>query len=84
MLKEHPDAPIEEATLARPLLVALPGAGYLEAAQTLKAMAEGASSRRREKGVACTWAGSRWSAQASGSPPGPAVSRRFPWASPSP
>jgi hypothetical protein len=32
--------------------VALTGVGYLEAAQTLKAMAERATSRRRESGVA--------------------------------
>ena len=33
-------------------LVALPGAGYLEATQTLKVMAESATRRRREKGIA--------------------------------
>jgi len=33
-------------------LVALPGAGYREAAQTLKARAEAATRRRRERGVA--------------------------------
>lgn len=37
LLDEHPDATIEEAALAASCLVALPGAGYLEAAQTLKA-----------------------------------------------
>ena len=47
LLEEHPDLTIEEAALAASCLVALPGAGYLEAAQTLKAMAERATSRRR-------------------------------------
>jgi hypothetical protein len=46
LLEEHPDA-IEEAGLAASCLVALPGAGYLEAAQTLKAMAESATRHRR-------------------------------------
>jgi NAD(P)H-dependent FMN reductase len=52
LLEEHPDATIEEALLAASCLVALPGAGYHEAAQTLKAMAETAARRRRERGVA--------------------------------
>jgi hypothetical protein len=52
LLEEHPDLTIEEAALAASCLVALPGAGYREAAQTLKAMAETATSRRRERGVA--------------------------------
>ena len=52
LLEEHPDATIEEAALAASCLVALPGAGYGEAAQTLKAMAESATRRRREKGIA--------------------------------
>jgi hypothetical protein len=52
LLEAHPDATIEEAALAASSLVALPGAGYLEAAQTLKAMAERATSRRRARGVA--------------------------------
>jgi hypothetical protein len=52
LLEEHPDATIEEAMLAASCLVALPGAGFLEAAQTLKAMAERATSRRRARGVA--------------------------------
>jgi hypothetical protein len=43
---------IEQAALAASSLVALPGAGYPEAAQTLKAMAETATRRRRESGVA--------------------------------
>jgi hypothetical protein len=52
LLEEHPDMTIEEAALAASCLVALPGAGYGEAAQTLKAMAETATKRRRERGVA--------------------------------
>ena len=52
LLEEHPDATIEEAALAASCLVALPGASYGEAAQTLKAMAERATRRRRESGVA--------------------------------
>ncbi|MFL5980060.1 MAG: hypothetical protein ACJ76O_15720 [Gaiellaceae bacterium] len=51
-LEEHPDATIEEAGLAASCLIALPGSGYREAAQTLKAMAETANRRRRESGVA--------------------------------
>jgi hypothetical protein len=42
---------IEEAALAAACLVALTGPGYDEAAQTLRAMAEKAASRRTE-GVA--------------------------------
>jgi NAD(P)H-dependent FMN reductase len=52
LLEEHPDLAIEEAALAASCLVALPGAGYREAAHTLKAMAETATRRRRERGVA--------------------------------
>jgi hypothetical protein len=52
LLEEHPDATIEEAALAASCLVALPGVCYLEAAQTLKAMAETATSRRRGHGIA--------------------------------
>jgi hypothetical protein len=52
LLEEHPDATIEEAALAASCLVALPGARYREAAQTLKAMAETATRRRHERGVA--------------------------------
>lgn len=48
LLEEHPDVTIEEAALAASCLVALPGAGYGEAVQTLKAMAESATRRRRE------------------------------------
>lgn len=51
-LEEHPDATIEEAALAASCLAALPGAGFGEAAQTLKALSERASRRRRENGVA--------------------------------
>jgi hypothetical protein len=43
---------IEEAALAASSLAALPGAGYREAAQTLKALAETATRRRRERDVA--------------------------------
>jgi hypothetical protein len=49
-LEEDPEATIEEAALAASSLAAIPGAGYLEAAQTLKAMAERATRRRRESG----------------------------------
>jgi hypothetical protein len=52
LLEEDPALTIQEAALAASSLAALPGAGYLEAAQTLKAMAERASSRRRTRGVA--------------------------------
>jgi len=52
LLEEHPGLSIEEAALAASCLVALPGARYREAAQTLKAMAETATRRRRESGVA--------------------------------
>ena len=36
-LEEHPHATIEDAGLAASSLIALPGSGYREAAQTLKA-----------------------------------------------
>jgi hypothetical protein len=52
LLEEDPDVTIEEAALAAACLVALPGASYREAAQTLKAMAETATSRRRARGSA--------------------------------
>jgi hypothetical protein len=42
---------VEEAALAASCLVALPGVHYLEA-QTLKAMAERATRRRRGEGMA--------------------------------
>jgi hypothetical protein len=51
-LEEHPEATIEEAALAASCLIALPNAGYGEAAQTHKAMAETATRRRRERGPA--------------------------------
>jgi hypothetical protein len=51
-LEEHPEATIEEAALAASCLVALPAAGYAEAAATLRGMAERATRRRRESGVA--------------------------------
>ena len=51
-LEEDPHATIEEAALAASSLVALTGVAYQEAAQTLRAMAEKATSRRRERGVA--------------------------------
>jgi endonuclease III len=38
LLEEHPDATIEEAALAASCLVALPGVGHREAAQTLQAI----------------------------------------------
>jgi hypothetical protein len=52
LLEEDPDVTIQEAALAASCFVALPGAGYRQAAQTLKAMAERATRRRRERGVA--------------------------------
>jgi hypothetical protein len=52
LLEEHPDVTIDEAALAASCLIALPGAAYPEAAQTLKAMAETATRRRRERGEA--------------------------------
>jgi hypothetical protein len=51
-LGEDPHATIEEAALAASSLVALTGVVHQEAAQTLRAMAERATSRRRERGVA--------------------------------
>ena len=52
-LEEDPDASIEEAALAASsALLALTGAGFQEAVQTLRAMAERATRRRRERGVA--------------------------------
>ena len=51
-LEEHPTITIEEAALAASCLAALPGAGYGEAVQVLKAMAETATRRQREKGIA--------------------------------
>jgi hypothetical protein len=51
-LEEDPHATIEEAALAASSLVALTGVAHEEAAQTLRAMAERATSRRRSRGVA--------------------------------
>jgi hypothetical protein len=51
-LEEHPEATIEEAALAASCLAALPGASYQEAAQTLRGMAERATSRRQTQGIA--------------------------------
>jgi hypothetical protein len=51
-LEEDAHATIDEAALAAASLVALTGVAYQEAAQTLRAMAERASSRRRERGAA--------------------------------
>jgi hypothetical protein len=52
LLEDDPDLTIERASLAASCLIALPGAGYREASQTLQAMAERATRRRREQGVA--------------------------------
>jgi hypothetical protein len=51
-LEEDPHATIDEAVLAAASLVALTGVAHEEAALTLRAMAERATSRRRERGVA--------------------------------
>ena len=51
-LEEDPAATIEEAALAASSLAALTGAGFQEAVQTLQAMAERATRRRKERGVA--------------------------------
>jgi len=51
-LKEDPAVTVEEAALAASALIALTGAGYQEAVQTLRAMADRATRRRRERGVA--------------------------------
>jgi hypothetical protein len=51
-LEEHRAVTIEEAALAASSLIALTGVTHQEAAQTLRAMAERATSRRRERGVA--------------------------------
>jgi hypothetical protein len=52
LLEEHPDVTIEEAGLAASCLIALTGARYQEAVQTLGAMAERATRRARARGVA--------------------------------
>jgi hypothetical protein len=51
-LEEDPHAMIEEAALAASSLVPLTGVAHEEAAQTLRAMAERATSRRCEQGLA--------------------------------
>jgi hypothetical protein len=51
-LEEDPHATIDEAALAASSLAALTGVAYQEAAETLRAMAERATSRRRSRGVA--------------------------------
>jgi hypothetical protein len=51
-LEEDPHTTIDEAALAASSLVALTGVAHQDAAQTLRAMAERASSRRRARGVA--------------------------------
>jgi hypothetical protein len=51
-LEEDPHATIDQAALAASSLVALTGVAHLEASQTLRAMAERATSRRRGRGVA--------------------------------
>jgi hypothetical protein len=52
LLEEDPVLTIQEAALAASSLAALPGVGYQEATETLKAMTKRASSRRRTRGVA--------------------------------
>jgi hypothetical protein len=52
LLEEDPHATIDEAVLAASSLAALTGVAHVEAAQALRAMAERATSRRRERGVA--------------------------------
>ena len=52
LLEEDPVVTIEEAGLAASCLVALPGVGHQEAAETLRTMAERTTSRRRVPGVA--------------------------------
>ena len=51
-LDEHPAATIEQAALAATCLAALPGASHREDAETLRTMAEAATSRRRTQGLA--------------------------------
>ena len=52
LLEEDPHATIEEAALAASSLLALTGIAYQEAAQTLRGMAERATSRQRARRVA--------------------------------
>ena len=51
LLEEDPHATIDEAALAASSLVALTGVAHEEAAETLRAMSERASSRQRESGA---------------------------------
>jgi hypothetical protein len=51
-LEEDPHATIEETALAASSLIALTGVAHQEAAQTLRAVAERATSRRRAQGAA--------------------------------
>jgi hypothetical protein len=51
-LEEDAEATIEEAMLAASCLAALPTASFQQAVQTLRAMAESATRRRRARGVA--------------------------------
>ena len=48
-LEEHPSATIEDAALAASSLIALTGVSRAEATETLRAMAERATSRRRAR-----------------------------------
>ena len=50
-LEEHVDATIEDAAMAASCLGALDGDGHEEATQTLRVMAERATSRRSARGV---------------------------------
>jgi hypothetical protein len=50
-LEEHPTATIPDAALVASCLVALPGESFQQAVQTLRAMAERATSRARTRGV---------------------------------
>jgi hypothetical protein len=52
LLEEDPHATIGEALLVASSLIALTGVAHEEAAQTLRAMAERATSRRRARGIA--------------------------------
>jgi len=52
LLEEDPHATIDEAALAASSLIALTGVAHEEAAQSLRAMAERATSRRRAERVA--------------------------------
>jgi hypothetical protein len=51
-LEDDPATTIDEAGLTASSLIALTGGGYQEAVQMLRAIAERATSRRRERGAA--------------------------------